>query len=254
MIRISGKTGIASWTFAALLVCSNPAWPQTMGSYGGGATGGGGGGAGGGGGGIGTTSGGFGSSSGIGTGTGTGTSTGSATAVQAAPVTLYLSKTTGASSSNPIGSWYGNPLSAGVPNGTGKLAGIWAVTYTSSNTSNTITGNIGSSSLGGMTGQTGSTLNRRGPAYMVTLAFPVSAPSSSQLQSEAQKVIDQSTSLTKKDTIKTKMDGQTLVMEGQVGSDREKRLAENLVRLSGIRSIQNNLQIVQAAPTPRETP
>jgi hypothetical protein len=174
--------------------------------------------------------------------------------VTAQPIVLQVQKTTGASSSNPIGSWYGNPLSAGLPNGTGKLAGIWAATYTAGANAGgaNITGNISTSSLGGTTTQPGSILNRRGPAYTVNVIFPTAAPSPGQLQTEAQKVIDQSSALNMKDTIKIKMDGQTVIMDGQVLSDREKRLAENLLRVSGIRLVQNNLQVVQAGPAPRQ--
>jgi len=40
-----------------------------------------------------------------------------------------------------------------------------------------------------------------------------------------------------------------------VRSEGEKRLAENLLRLTpGARSVENNLQVVQAAPQPRSVP
>jgi hypothetical protein len=106
-----------------------------------------------------------------------------------------------------------------------------------------------------LTNQAGNALGRRGPAYTVSIAFPLATPSAGQIQTEAQKVIDRSRSLTMKDTIKVKADGQTLVLEGQVRSEGEKRLAENLLRLTpGARSVENNLQVVQAAPQPRSVP
>jgi osmotically-inducible protein OsmY len=58
-----------------------------------------------------------------------------------------------------------------------------------------------------------------------------------------------------KDTIKVKVDGETIVLDGQVRSDQEKRLAENMLRLTpGVHQVQNNLQVVQTAPAPRLTP
>jgi hypothetical protein len=168
-----------------------------------------------------------------------------------------VTTTTGANASNPIGMYYANPLTGGKPGGTGKLAGIWTPLYTASTTTSSagITGGIGTSNLGGIANQTGSALNRRGPAYTVSVAFPLATPTVGQLQTEAQKVINRSRSLTMKDTIQVKADGETLVLEGQVRSEGEKRLAENLLRLTpGARLVQNNLQVVQAAPSPRSVP
>jgi hypothetical protein len=166
-----------------------------------------------------------------------------------------VATTTGANASNPIGMYYANPLTAGKPGGTGKYAGIWTPLYTASTTSTGITGGIGTSNLGGLSNQAGNALSRRGPAYTVSVAFPLATPSAGQLQTEAQKVINRSRSLTMKDTIKVKVDGQTLVLEGQVRSEGEKRLAENLLRLTpGTRSVENNLQVVQSAPPPRSVP
>lgn len=263
MLKFSGKAGIASWTVAAIFACSSPAWPQTMGGGGGG--GGSSGGTGssvGGGGGIGTGggigSGGIGTGgSGIGTGAtgGAGTGTGTTTTGQAATIKTYVQTATGASTSNPIGPYFENPLSYGKPGGTGKATGIWNALYTTTTSAGAgITGNIGTSGLGGMNNQAGSILNRRGPAYTISVAFPIETPTAGQLQAEAQKAIDRSSSLTMKDTIKVKMDGQAIILEGQVKSDQEKRLAENLLRLTpGMHAVENRLQIVQAAPPPRQT-
>jgi len=261
MLKFSGKAGAAYWTLAAAIAFSSPAWSQTMGGGGGGGTGGGGGG----GSSIGSSGGGIGSggsigSGGIGTGGGVGTGTGATagattgtTAGQASPIKTYVQTATGASASNPIGPYYENPLSYGKPGGSGKATGIWTATYTTTTTPSTgVTANIGTSGLGGTSSQPASILNRRGPAYTVSIAFPVEPPTSSQLQAKAQKVINLSSSLTMKDTIKVKADGETIVLEGQVRSDQEKRLAENLLRLSRIRLVQNNLQVVQASPKPRQ--
>jgi hypothetical protein len=168
-----------------------------------------------------------------------------------------VTTTTGAAASNPLGVYYANPLTAGKPNGTGKLAGIWTPLYTASSTTSStgITGGIGTSNLGGLANQAGNALGRRGPAYTVSVAFPLATTTAGQLQTEAQRVINRSRSLTMKETIKVKAEGQGLVLEGQVGSEGEKRLAENMLRLTpGVRSVENNLQVVQSAPQPRSVP
>jgi hypothetical protein len=99
----------------------------------------------------------------------------------------------------------------------------------------------------------GSILNRRGPAYTVAVSFPYEPLSAVQLRTEAESILARSSALSMKDTIRVRTDGQTLVLQGQVRSAQEKRLVENMIRLTpGVHSIQNNLQIVQAAPTPRQ--
>jgi hypothetical protein len=135
---------------------------------------------------------------------------------------------------------------------------MWSPLYTTTTTSTTtgITGNINTASgLNSFSGQAASILNRRGPAYTVAISFPYEPPTSNQLQTEAQTVLAKSDFLTMRDSIKVKVDSQTLVLEGQVRSDQERRLAENMVRLTpGVREVRNNLQVVQAAPVPRQMP
>jgi hypothetical protein len=191
-------------------------------------------------------------------GVGAGGTTGAGAATTNFTAKIYAPTATGASSSNPIGAYYANPLSAGKPGGGDKLSGMWTPLYTTTTTSTTtgITGNINTSSgMNSSSGQAASILNRRGPAYTVALSFPYEPPTSSQLQTEAQGILARSDFLTMRDSIKVKVNGQTLVLEGQVRSDQERRLAENMVRLTpGVRQIQNNLQVAQTAPPPRQMP
>jgi hypothetical protein len=181
--------------------------------------------------------------------------TGSSSIGVGASVTTLSPTASGAATSNPIGAYYLNPLSAGKAGGSGKMTGMWTPLYTATTTTTPTTGITGTlNSTSGMNlNQAGSILNRRGPAYTVSVTFPYEPPSAGQLRTEAENVLARSSSLSMKDTIKVKADGQTLVLEGQVRNDQERRLAENMVRLTpGVRSIQNNLQIVQTAPTPRQ--
>jgi hypothetical protein len=171
-----------------------------------------------------------------------------------ASVTTLSPTASGAATSNPIGAYYLNPLSAGKPGGSGKMTGMWTPLYTTTTTTTTgITGNINSlSGSNNLSNLSGSILNRRGPAYTVAVNFPYEPPSSGQLQTQAQNILARSSMLSMKDTIKVKVDGETIVLDGQVQSDQERRLAENMLRLTpGVHQIQNNLQVVQTAPTPR---
>jgi hypothetical protein len=171
-------------------------------------------------------------------------------------VTVLSPTATGAATSNAVGAYYLNPLSAGKPGGSGKMTGMWTPLYTATTTTTTtgITGTLNTTSGLNMNAA-GSILNRRGPAYTVAVTFPYEPPSASQLSTEAQNILARSSALTTRDSIKVRADGQALVLEGQVRSEQEKRLAENMLRLTpGVRSVQNNLQIVQAAPPPRQAP
>jgi BON domain len=193
--------------------------------------------------------------SGTGGAMGAGTGASSLASGIAGGVTTSSPTASGASTSNPIGSYYLNPMSAGKPGGTGKMTGLWTPLYTTTTTTTTgITGSINTSGVSGLTSP-GSILNRRGPASTFAVAFPYDPPGASQLQTEAQRVLARSSSLTMKDSIKVKTNGQMLVLEGQVRSDQERRLAENLVRLTpGARQVENNLVVVQTGPPPRQVP
>jgi hypothetical protein len=116
-----------------------------------------------------------------------------------------------------------------------------------------VTGTLSSTPGGGLGGLSNvGTAGRRGPSYTCTLVFPYDPPKPTQLQTDLQQIISGSSALTSKN-IKVKLDGQTLVLEGSVANDRERRLAEGLVRLTpGVRQVRNTLvvQSTQATPKP----
>jgi hypothetical protein len=172
------------------------------------------------------------------------------------PTTTAGGATNVPSSSNLFSSYYVNPMSVGKPSTTGSTTGsaitagtarFGAPLYTTSSTGTGIpgvTGTLSSTPGGGLGGLSGAgTTGRRGPAYTCTLVFPYDPPKPTQLQADLQQVISGSSALASKN-IKVKLDGQILVLEGSVSTDRERRLAEGLVRLTpGVRQVRNTLVV-----------
>jgi hypothetical protein len=175
--------------------------------------------------------------------------------------------TTGPTSGNPFQAYYGNPLAMGVLNATDSSFGSPIYNMTGFSTTGGLTG----TGLGGTaalrTGLTGSAggLNalsgiggssigvRRALPYFTTLGFarrPALAPL--QVRTDLRLTLARSTVLRSRDNIDVLMDGTTVVLRGQVADERERRLAENMLRLSpGVRDIRNELEVLVApAPTP----
>jgi hypothetical protein len=93
---------------------------------------------------------------------------------------------------------------------------------------------------------------RRLPAYATEIGFEYDPPSSAQIQGELQDVIDRSASLRSPNRIRVVMEGPAVVLKGTVVSDRERRLAESLVRLTpGVHEVRNELIVVPDATSSR---
>jgi osmotically-inducible protein OsmY len=94
------------------------------------------------------------------------------------------------------------------------------------------------------------------PSVAATLGFAVSRETPLQVRSDLQQVIANSSALPSKGAIRIAMDGGTVVLQGTVVDDHERRLAENLVRLTpGVHSVRNELQTRQGpSGGPRPTP
>lgn len=214
---------------------------------------------------TGTTTGGTGTtSSGSSGNTTTGGSTPTNTTPNFAPTTqgpaqavpLNAAKT---NTGNPFTTYYSNPLAMGLP--TGTSAGIrpngagttipWGTALYSSLYSNTNSSglssnrNTGAGSLGsGM--NSGLANNRRSYGYTTSMeGAGISVANVNTQRPQLQQVIGRSASLPSRDSILVDVADGTVVLRGTVKSDRERRLAENLLRLSpGVYDIRNEL-IVQ---------
>jgi hypothetical protein len=88
---------------------------------------------------------------------------------------------------------------------------------------------------------------RRAPAYTVALSSEV-APSTAagplQVRADLQDVLARSSRLNARDTIQVGMVGPVVVLRGTVLDEHDRRLAENLIRLSpGVHEIRNELVV-----------
>ena len=85
--------------------------------------------------------------------------------------------------------------------------------------------------------------------YVATVKFPVSRPTSPQMQTQLQDIIARSSTLKDPSSVRVSVDdGGVVILRGEVSDDDERRLAENLLRLTpGVRQLRNEIQ-VKATP------
>jgi hypothetical protein len=104
---------------------------------------------------------------------------------------------------------------------------------------------IGTGLTGGLNSVGMNTMGiRRAPAYSTTLGYTLRPAAPLRLRADLQQVLSQSTRLTAPGNIQIVMDGPTIVLRGRVTDERERRLAENVLRLSpGVRDIRNELEV-----------
>ena len=107
----------------------------------------------------------------------------------------------------------------------------------------------------GILNQTGAGSQRRVPAAVTVVGFPLPPPKpAGQVRADLQGVIARSSAFASNKEIGVTMEGSVVVLQGAVASERERRLAENMLRLTpGVRQIRNELQVRETAPTPRKT-
>ena len=89
----------------------------------------------------------------------------------------------------------------------------------------------------------------RNPQYSTVLSddLPVKIHSSSAIHSEVRDVLDRSEKLKNKNAIRVAVNGNTVVLSGQVGTDRERQLAEAMVTMTpGVRGVLNQLTVALA--------
>lgn len=164
--------------------------------------------------------------------------------------------TAGVATSNPFATYYINPFAAGLTGSTGKTFG--SPLFTITNTTGLIggvTATLSTSSAFGPFGTNPSPYGRRSPTYVTVLGFDRPEPIPSEFQSNLQQVVARSTKLPSNATIRVVLDGDTVVLRGSVANERERRMAENLIRLSpGVRQVRNELILrleARAATPPR---
>jgi hypothetical protein len=159
-------------------------------------------------------------------------------------------------SSNSFSTTYINPISLGLATNYYPSTGTFGSpsittgtfgqpTYTATTTTNTGGASTTATSATGFS--TVGTL--RNPPFATVLSDDVAlktyAPS--ELYSSLRSIIDRSSMLKQKEAIRVGVSGGTVILTGQVGTERERRLAESMLRAEpGVREVQNQLQVVSA--------
>jgi BON domain len=109
------------------------------------------------------------------------------------------------------------------------------------------------------TGVTPNTARRSVPYYVVVApTMPVQTPTaavSGGLAAEVKGVITRSTALRSNGDIQVGAQGSEVVLKGTVADDRQRQLAEALIRLTpGVREVRNELQVRETVPPPMPVP
>lgn len=177
----------------------------------------------------------------------TATNTGGSTSSNAVPTT-----------NNPWRTTYGNVYSLGqsimgAQSGGGRAGattskGFGQPIFTTATTSVTTTTATTKAGFG----YTNTNLNRT-PRYTTVLGedfAPIVTPPAA-LQSKLQDTVSRSSALKSRDQIRVAVDGDVVVLTGFVASERERGLAENVLRLTpGVNAIANQLVVRGAPPQP----
>jgi osmotically-inducible protein OsmY len=174
--------------------------------------------------------------------------------------------TTTPNSANPFVSTYGNPLGIGMVDVTGKQTikkNFGQAMYSVYSTATT----GGSGTLGGLGGAGASSTVMYGyntigmgrtPYYTATLgdSLPVVTHPNPQLQASVTDLLQRTTSVTLSTPIKVRVEGQTVFLDGNVATPRDKRIIEGMIRLTpGVRDVVNNLEVgSEVLPQPKTAP
>jgi osmotically-inducible protein OsmY len=167
----------------------------------------------------------------------------------------------GYGTTGPEGPYFGNPLSLGVPATTNTTATRTRTFGTLLYNVSTQTGlSSGTGGLGGFGGTAGVSAGRamgassygvrRAPAYLTMLGetVPPARTDMLRVRADLQSIIDRASRIPSRGNIRVLTDGSTVVLRGNVASDRERRLAESLVRLTpGVRSVRNEIVSPESA-------
>jgi hypothetical protein len=158
-------------------------------------------------------------------------------------------------STNTFVRWFANPYALGLTaTGTTSKPFGQPTLYANVNTTGLGTGQLG----GGRTGTTATQETSgfttigipRAPAYVTVLSedTPLVTYSPTKLQVDLRAFIDRSSTLRSKKNIQVEVVESTVILRGTVADERERRLAEGMIRLTpGVRDVQNELVIASAS-------
>jgi hypothetical protein len=153
-----------------------------------------------------------------------------------------------------LGAYYINPLAQGLPTGsttgsTTSQANFGTALFSLTPTNQTSTS---SRTTAAPNGYYGAPIGvRRLPAYATTLKIKNMPPPESpvQVRDDLRNMLAQSGQLDSRDAVRVLMDGPAVVLQGVVADNDERRLVENMVRLTpGVNAIRNELAARNPAP------
>jgi hypothetical protein len=162
---------------------------------------------------------------------------------------------------DPFRSTYYNPLALGqsittATNLMGTSSTVPAFGQPSFGTTTTTTTVRGGTAPGGTTTTPGFTVSApRAPVFVTVLGDTVPAPVRTNLLPQLRGVIARSGTLTSRGSIQIAMKDDAVVLTGDVANERERRLAEGLVRLTpGVGDVRNELVVRRPVATARAGP
>ena len=142
-----------------------------------------------------------------------------------------------------LGAAYGNPLAGAGGLASGGKARFGSPLFTLTTTTQTGTASTRTSNAAG--GYYGGPIGvRRLPAYATTLKIKDMPPpeTRAEIRADLQTMLARSGQLDAKDAVRVLMDGPAVVLQGEVMDDDERRLVENMVRLTpGVDTVRNEL-------------
>jgi osmotically-inducible protein OsmY len=176
--------------------------------------------------------------------------------------------TAGTGTVSTFSPYYVNPLAPGAPNltqlpnfnlpiysgnGNGSLQGGYGLG--SSNYGFPGSNSLGANQSQGGTGYGAATGAKRVGNYSASPTFDYRPAGPSLLQSEVQRVLTRSSSLSPNRAIRVAVEGPAVVLRGTVASEHDRRLAEALVRLTpGVHEVRNELEVPEITPAPEPRP
>lgn len=154
------------------------------------------------------------------------------------------------STANLFRSYYGSPLAIGLSSGgtTAKSTATFGrPLYNVTSTSGSGTTSLSTTTTNG-NGNGFSTFGMpRAPAYITALGegLEVPTPPPTKRQADLQRVLERSSSLAAAKNIQVMVVENLVVLRGTVGTEKERRLAENLIRLTpGVQDVLNQVTVV----------
>ena len=169
---------------------------------------------------------------------------------------LYGNLSATGSSGTLGGRGTGNAFGGSSGSSLGSFGGVGSTTSRGGSTSGlsgtaTVTGRgtTGTIAPGFNGGTWGPAIGRRGPVMAASLRTPARPVPTAARRPDLQAIIARSTVLSSAAGVTVATDGDVVVLTGTVATEDDRRIAENMLRLSpGVRELRNELKVTNPAP------